>query len=402
MNKKLIAAAVSAAVVAPVAAYGEVQVYGRINNAIDLNDLADDGDSQTDVSSVSSRFGIKYNKEMGNGLSAHGRYEFSTNTDNERGINDLRIGTVGVSGPFGRVDIGNQWSSYSNTFGTLISPTYTLGYYLYSSVGGGLFRTSNTIKYSNSFGPLYVGLDVRLDDDGNETGSDAEKAAGDGIGLGLSLAVSDSITIAAAFDSEEGADGTPAVAATDGTPQSEDFVAAVAPTITDMGVVTAGTPQVGTAAVNPTAAKAAGEDLPDTDRIGIAVKGTFGSYWVSVGWQNYEVDDDDNTPADDEIDIDTAFIYGGGKFGENTSWMLGYAEADDGENAVAGVANDAGTAGSQFVKAVPETDDSEQFIWAIYHNLGGGLKIYYEAISLDSDNLEKDGDRHLIGMRVDF
>ena len=84
MNKKLIAAAVSAAIVAPVAAYGEVQVYGRINNAIDLNDLADEGDSKTDVSTVSSRFGIKYNKEMGNGLSAHGRYEFSTTTDNER------------------------------------------------------------------------------------------------------------------------------------------------------------------------------------------------------------------------------------------------------------------------------------------------------------------------------
>ena len=40
MNKKLIAAAVSAAVVAPVAAYGEVTVYGRINNAIDLNDIS--------------------------------------------------------------------------------------------------------------------------------------------------------------------------------------------------------------------------------------------------------------------------------------------------------------------------------------------------------------------------
>ena len=207
MNKKLIAAAVSAAVVAPVAAYGEVQVYGRINNAIDLNDLADEGDSQTDVSSVSSRFGIKYNKEIGNGLSAHGRYEFSTNTDNERGINDLRIGTVGVSGPFGRVDVGNQWSAYFDTFGTLISPTYTLGYYLYSSIGNGPFRSSNTIKYSNSFGPLYLELDLRLnEEDDPESSADAEKIRGDGIGIGVSWAVSDSITIAAAFDNEDGED----------------------------------------------------------------------------------------------------------------------------------------------------------------------------------------------------
>ncbi len=422
MNRKLIAAAVSAAVVAPVAAYGEVQVYGRINNAIDLNDIVDDGDSKTDISAVSSRFGIKYNKEMGNGLSAHGRYEFAVSTDKEgkrsfdrsdstsndtAGVDDLRIGTVGVSGPFGRVDIGQQWSAYFDTFGTLISPTYTLGYYLYSSVGGGPFRASNTIKYSNSFGPLYAELDVRLNEESSpESGDNAEKIRGDGIGLGLSWAVSDNITIAAAFDSEDGADGTPAVAATDGTPavpQSADFVAAVDPTINANGVITDGTPQVGTAAVPavaPTAAKPAGQDLPDTDRVGIAVKGTFGSYWVSVGWQNYEVDDNDNTAANDEIDIDTTFIYGGGKFGENTQWMLGYVEADDGVS-VAGVANDPNVAGNQFVKAI-DTDDSEQLVWAIYHNLGGGLKLYYEAVDLDSENKGWDGARHLIGMRVDF
>ncbi len=372
MNKKLIAAAVSAAVVAPVAAYGEVQVYGRINNAIDLNDLADEGDSQTDVSSVSSRFGIKYNKEIGNGLSAHGRYEFSTNTDNERGINDLRIGTVGVSGPFGRVDVGNQWSAYFDTFGTLISPTYTLGYYLYSSIGGGPFRGSNTIKYSNSFGPLYLELDLRLnEEDSPESSADAEKIRGDGIGLGVSWAVSDSITIAAAFDNEDGEDDDSNVTF-DATGTNAAFG--------DDG---------------DTDTRRAGED-----RVGIAVKGTFGGYWVSVGWQNYEEDDLDRVESDADgngdftatgdgvraeiegDEVDTVFIYGGGKFGENTSWMLGYSEADvDGDDA---------------------NDDPEQLIWAVYHNLGGGLKLYYEAVDLDIEASGQDGARHLIGMRVDF
>ena len=106
------------------------------------------------ISGVSSRFGVKYSQEMGNGLTAHGKYEFSTTTDKEgAGINDTRVATVGLSGAFGRIDVGNQWSAYFDTFGTLVSPTYTLGYYLYSSVGGGPFRASNTIKYSNSFGP---------------------------------------------------------------------------------------------------------------------------------------------------------------------------------------------------------------------------------------------------------
>ena len=57
MNKKLIAAAVSAAVVAPVAAYGDVTVYGRINNALDIDDISSkpDADGSTDISGVSSR-----------------------------------------------------------------------------------------------------------------------------------------------------------------------------------------------------------------------------------------------------------------------------------------------------------------------------------------------------------
>ncbi len=391
MNKKLIAAAVSAAVVAPVAGYGEVQVYGRINNAIDLNDLADEGDSQTDVSGVSSRFGIKYNKEMGNGLSAHGRYEFSTFTDNERGINDIRISTVGVSGPFGRVDIGNQWSAYFDTFGTLISPTYTLGYYLYSSIGGGPFRASNTIKYSNSFGPLYLELDVRLNDESSPEGGDvAEKINGDGVGLGLSWAVSDNLTIAAAFDAEDEED--------DSGPATVVFTGAQTTANDDIFVD------------DDTTTASSGSFGQDQDRWGIAAKGTFGNFWVSVGWQNHEYDDidiayedfdldddgtvEDGTVAFDGLETETYFIYGGGKFGENTSWMLGYAEADDGVSANQVNIRDG--------KVSTDTDDSSQVIWALYHSLGGGLKLYYEAISLDSDNLEKDGDRHLIGMRVDF
>ena len=115
---------------------------------------------------------------MGNGLTAHGKYEFSTTTDKEgAGINDTRVATAGLSGAFGRIDVGNQWSAYFDTFGTLVSPTYTLGYYLYSSVGGGPFRASNTIKYSNSFGPLYLELDVRLNEsaESGKSGGNAEK-----------------------------------------------------------------------------------------------------------------------------------------------------------------------------------------------------------------------------------
>ena len=382
MNKKLIAAAVSAAVVAPVTAYGEVTVYGRINNAIDLNDLNDidddndstNDDSTTHLSGIASRFGIKYNKEMGNGMTAHGKYEFGTTTDKEGGgVEDTRIATVGLSGPFGRIDVGNQWSSYFNTVGTLISPTYTLGAHLYNSVGGGPFRASNTIKYSNSFGPLHAELDVRLNDDSDPEGSGvAEKLRGDGIGLGLSWAVTDSITIAAAWDNEDGED-------------DDDLVERVSKTNSE----------------GPTPVLEYDDKdgrRGEEDRIGIAVKGTFGNYWAALGWQNYELSDLDviaqdlnddgdtldpgETTTPKEEDIDTMFIWGGGNLGERTRWMLGYSEADDDNDDV--------------------NDDPEQFTWGIYHKLGGGLTLYYEATSVEAEAHELDGDRHLLGMLVSF
>ena len=163
MNKKLIAVAVSSALAAPVIAQaeGEVRVYGRINQSIQLTDESGK-DSDIDQSTVSSRFGIRYDNELGNGLAVHGRYEFDVRVDNETGIKDLRIGTVGLSGAFGRVDVGNQWSAYYNTFGSLVSPAFTLAYYIYSSIGGGPLRASNNLKYSNTFGPVYFELDGRL------------------------------------------------------------------------------------------------------------------------------------------------------------------------------------------------------------------------------------------------
>ena len=407
MNKKLIAAAVSAAVIAPVAAQAESSFYASIRNVIDLQDTS--GEGTTDLTGVASRFGFKGNADLGNGMTAHGRYEFSTHraTDKESaksyvkedgktgttGVDDIRIATVGLSGSFGRVDIGNQWSSFFNTFGTLVSPTYTLGYYMYSSIGGGAYRGSNTIKYSNTFGPLYAELDVRLNES-NEGSDVSENLRGEGIGLGLSYSVTDNITIAAAFDNEDReGDGTtrPAITLAADTTAGDGILA-------DLATVTA-------------------DDVShDEERVGIAVKATFGNFWGSIGWQNKELDDtqpiavtgtidlnDDGDASDaDETgvditvdhlgaDVDTIFLWVGGSLGDKTSWMIGHAQADDG---IKIRDEDSG--------ASAETDDSSQTTWGIYHNMGGGMKLFYEATSLESENNGYDGDRHMLGMRVDF
>ncbi len=452
MNKKLIAAAVSAAVVAPVASHADAVLYGRINNAIDINDTdgSEDADSTTHLRNVVSRIGVRANAETNSGLGVHGHYEFLAVSDREEdddgsGIDDTRIATVGVSGGFGRFDVGQQWSAYFNTFGTLVSPTYSLGYYLYSSVGGAPFRASNTIKYSNSFGPVTAQLDVRLNESGE--GNDvAEKLSGDGIGLGLSFAVTDNITIAAAFDSEDGADrdeikavayradqGTaPGLAVAAFTPTVDrDRVDAYTVIGTDGTIIkevaevtaqTAGTEVAAVAAVDasddyiPGVEGVEGHDAdeaPDTDRIGIAVKANFGGYWATLGWQNYSVDDDERTYFDDEVDLDTVFLWGGGNFNEQTSWMIGFADADDAaDDRAAGITAADMTAiggdavvGDRLVERLADaaaTDDSSQVTVGIYHNLGSGMRLYYEGAILESENKEWDGARHFLGMRIDF
>ena len=75
MNKTLIAAAVSTALMAPVAAQADVTLYGRIHNGIAFVDT-DGADSTTDLNSGGSRFGIKASSDLGNGLTASAHYEF--------------------------------------------------------------------------------------------------------------------------------------------------------------------------------------------------------------------------------------------------------------------------------------------------------------------------------------
>lgn len=275
MNKKLIAVAVAGVVAAP-AVYAEghegITPYGRINNAIDITDSGDG--NNVDLSGVASRFGFKGAGDIGNGLTAVGRYEFSTVTDKEgTGVGDTRLAYVGLSGGFGTITMGNQWSAFFNSVGTFMSPTYSLGYYLYSSVAGGPFRTSNTIKYANSFGPVSLEADFRL----NESGEDndvAEKLNGDGYGIGVTVAPTDNFTVAVSADSEE---------------NNNDA---------ETGAI-----------------------VEDTDRVGIAFNASFGGFGVSLGHQNLE---------QGTAEVDHTQLYLSAGIGEKLSLLVGFGQADTG------------------------------------------------------------------------
>ncbi|MGI9318911.1 MAG: porin, partial [bacterium] len=276
MNKKLIAVAVASTLAAP-AVYADITPYGRINNAIDITDLKGE-DNVVDVSNVSSRFGFKGSGDIGNGMTAIGRYEFSTTTDKElNNVNDLRLGYVGLSGGFGTITMGNQWSAYYNSVGTHLSPTYSIGYYLYSVVAQGPFRTSNTIKYANSFGPVSLELDIRVNDS-EEDNDVAEKLNGNGGGIGLTFNATDDLAIALAFDNEE----------------NNSLVDA------DTGAVTT---------------------VDDTERTAIAGKWSFGgNYALILGYQKAEQGDD--------LEVEHTQLYFSAGLGEKTSLLVGFGTAE--------------------------------------------------------------------------
>lgn len=189
MNKKLIAVAVAGLVAAP-AVHAETTAYGSIRGLIDITNPAG-GASTTNLSDNGSRIGLKGSTDLGNGLTVSGRWEFGANADNaDDGIEGTRLGWVGLSGGFGSITVGNQWSTYYNTIGTHISPTYFLGQQFL-----GWFRTANTIQYSNGFGPVSLSADVRVDE-----GQDGQ---GDGFAFGLTVTPMDNVTLGVSVDSTD-------------------------------------------------------------------------------------------------------------------------------------------------------------------------------------------------------
>ncbi len=262
MKKTLIASAVSAALVTPVAVQAaDVSVYGRVHQGIQLVDPdADSKKSTTDFVGIGSRFGIKASSDLGNGMTASAQYEFATSSDSPgTGVANTRIAKVGISGSFGSVDLGNQWSAWYNHVGVHVDPTFSVG----GSHHIGPFRTANTIKYSNSFGPVSLEVDARVDDSAIDPATMKPEEGGDGFAAAGSLALGDNVTLALGIDDSKGAPG-----------------------------------------------QKNGETL-----VGGGVKVSFGNYWASVAHQSKDPEGDGPKP-------NTTQLWVGGSFG-NTSVMIG-------------------------------------------------------------------------------
>ena len=204
MKQSLIVVAVASALTVSQHAKAEdvgPTLYGRINLAIEVNDDDALEDSQLDIFDVVSRFGIRGEESLSNGLSAIYHYEFRVNADqgnlsSAAAGRTQRLSYVGLKGEFGELSIGAQWSTFSHFVGTNLDPTYTLGYFGYSTYAGGDYRIEDSIKYLGNYGPVSLGATIQLD------GSNPAEDSIDRWQVGASYNLG-SLVFAAAYDTQE-------------------------------------------------------------------------------------------------------------------------------------------------------------------------------------------------------
>lgn len=131
MNKKLLVAAIGAAIAAgPMMAQAEVKLYGHAHMSLDNLDRDDDAPGEWFMADNSSRFGIRASEDLGGGLKGEAQYEFligratAGDGQNTQGF-DRATGNVvtnrdnylGLAGSFGAIRYGQIDSAMKDVGG---------------------------------------------------------------------------------------------------------------------------------------------------------------------------------------------------------------------------------------------------------------------------------------------
>jgi predicted porin len=159
MKKTLIALAALSAFAGTAQAQSNVTVYGQVDAGLRNQTNVDAaGGSKLGMSSSgtyhSNRFGFKGSEDLGNGLKANFQLEGGFDSGTGIGNNGLfdRTASVGLSGAFGRVDLGRQY-----TIAYDVNAAYDPMAHKFSGItpvsnGSMGTRNNNAIKYSGTFG----------------------------------------------------------------------------------------------------------------------------------------------------------------------------------------------------------------------------------------------------------
>ena len=187
MNKKLLAMAVGAALVAgatTATAGDEPTFYGKLHLSIDSMDNGgktvagvDNSEDGIFVSSNSSRFGFKGAVDLDGGLKAVYKYEIFTDYATE-GLKGNRNAYLGLKGGFGQIVAGRHDMPFKTVgrkhdlFGDTIGDTRAVTR-LKTDGDDWADRSDNVVMYTNKFGAVGVKIVLgqgELDDKANDTG----------------------------------------------------------------------------------------------------------------------------------------------------------------------------------------------------------------------------------------
>ncbi len=139
MKKTLIAMAVASVVAAPMVAVADgPTVYGSLRVALESN-----GDT-LDVRDSATRWGIKGSNDLGNGLSAIYKLEQAVAADKAGFSTNNRLSYAGISGSFGAIVLGRQWTPFYNH---AVAASDIFGTYDLLGVRS-TFRASNALAYA--------------------------------------------------------------------------------------------------------------------------------------------------------------------------------------------------------------------------------------------------------------
>lgn len=161
MKKQILAAAVAAAIVAPMSvSAGDVTVYGQLHYSIDSidydagvsgairgtgNDSLAAGYDGSAVNSHSSRFGIKGSEDLGNGLSAVFQMEFGIAGEDLGTVANNRNTYVALAGSWGVAGIGQVDTPFKSSTASLELFSDNIGDY--EQLGFDDIRLPNAVFY---------------------------------------------------------------------------------------------------------------------------------------------------------------------------------------------------------------------------------------------------------------
>jgi len=149
-------------------ACAEVDLYASMRQGLVLERM--ESGSEVVFRDVNSRVGVRGNEQLVNGVTAFGRLEWGVQSVVEGSMPENRLAYAGLSGRFGALSFGTQWSAWDNYVGGRHMGLVSEGPW-----HSGSLRNGGVFKYAGSVRGFAVEADAQLRTPDGSTGATVEE-----------------------------------------------------------------------------------------------------------------------------------------------------------------------------------------------------------------------------------